>query len=205
MLQRCAYTLTEVVATMAVASIVLATVTGLLGSLLASERQGRDHLLHLMSLDRLSRQFRDDVHAANEILPADDLDAANRSLRLKLHDGRVVAYRPHGASLVREEHRDGDEAAFARREAYRLPPGQVKSTTGTGSTGILLRMAIESIPKESSQTGASSSRRTSRYLEDAQRRADDLLHRLEDAERELARYRAAGKPPGRRNGSRADK
>ena len=44
-----------------------------------------------------------------------------------------------------------------------------------------------------------------RDLEDAQRRADELQHRLEAAERELARYRAAGKPPGRRNGSRGDK
>ncbi len=41
--------------------------------------------------------------------------------------------------------------------------------------------------------------------DEEKRRADALLVRLEDAERELARYRTGGQPPGRRNGSRADK
>jgi type II secretory pathway component PulJ len=138
------YLLIEVLATIAIAAVILATLTGLLGTLLYAERQGRDHVLYMVTLDRLARQLRRDLHNASAVLePVDEAAGEKPQLRLAMDTGREVQYRVEEAFLWREERR---EQEILRREGYRLPPPQLAEFSRVQlpeATGEIVRLEVK--------------------------------------------------------------
>ena len=65
MRKRPAFTLIEIAAAMAVTSVLLAIAAGLLHALFRFQEGGQERLRQRVAMDRLARQFREDVHAAS--------------------------------------------------------------------------------------------------------------------------------------------
>jgi type II secretory pathway component PulJ len=117
--QRRGYSLVEMVLVIGSLSIILSLCGMLLHTLLRLDRSGRESLTAASALNRLARQFRNDVRAADSASPRRD------GFELSRPGGPRVVYHPEGNRLVREEidgngNGDGDRGAVRRREAYSI-------------------------------------------------------------------------------------
>jgi hypothetical protein len=115
---RRAYALIEVVLAISSIAIVLGLCTGLLHVLLRLDRTARDHLVETATIDRLARQFRQDVHAAREARAGADEAGRAANLDLTLAPDHTIVYDARERLLARTEHHG---ATVARRETYALP------------------------------------------------------------------------------------
>jgi prepilin-type N-terminal cleavage/methylation domain-containing protein len=154
-MSRRGYSLTEVIVGIAVSSVIMAGVVSLLGTLLLRQREAGDHLINLTAMDRLASQFRRDVHAATQAAPADG--AGDLRVELRLDNSHTVRYRQQSKTLVREETFDDK---LVRREAFHLPPHQVRvETIGSGATTLVRLELALSPPEYGSQTSPESGSR----------------------------------------------
>ncbi|MEE8451061.1 MAG: prepilin-type N-terminal cleavage/methylation domain-containing protein [Thermoguttaceae bacterium] len=115
MKRRTAYTLVELMAAMAAASVLTAVAIGLIVTMLRSEGVARDHIRQSAVQGRLADQFRRDVHAAEAI----DIDGSGLVWTLTLGPEHEVTYRVESNRLERTE--TGDPS-IQRQETYVLPP-----------------------------------------------------------------------------------
>jgi hypothetical protein len=108
--------LIEVVAVIAVETVLLASAVGLIGRLLEAENSGRRELQTEMSAAALATQFRRDVNAAEQF--SISLQKASSVIELELTPDTVAAYEIAAGHVQRIQRH---EAKIVRREAYRLP------------------------------------------------------------------------------------
>jgi len=94
-------------------SVVLAVSIATLATVLRAEKAGREKADSAASLQRLARQFREDVHAALAVLPAE----AGKPWQLAFGPQHTVAYRATADAVERDE----ADGATRRHESYRLP------------------------------------------------------------------------------------
>jgi prepilin-type N-terminal cleavage/methylation domain-containing protein len=126
MTHRRGFSLIEMLTVIAVSAVLFAVAVGLLNAVFQSQRAGRDRLRERMAMDRLARQFREDVHAAAELVNVEVL-AGGKSDRRKLPGWRLrqtagpaIEYWVSDDALFRAE-RDGDKTLA--REEFALPAG----------------------------------------------------------------------------------
>jgi prepilin-type N-terminal cleavage/methylation domain-containing protein len=111
---RAAYTLIETLVAISVAGIMFAAVITAIHLLLGSERRISRGIVTQSSLARLSRTFRQDVHAADRaVLGTGELPG----LTLSLPSGAEVRYRPSERGVLREVVRS---EVVESQESYRL-------------------------------------------------------------------------------------
>lgn len=129
------FTLVEMLAAIAVGSAMLGVAVGVLHLLLRLERDGRQELRYRNTVARLSRQFRDDAHAA-----VDFQRAPPEAWQLTLPDDRVVRYECSAEELTRTE-LSGERPIS--REAYALGPAASVSIESIGDEAAsLVRLKI---------------------------------------------------------------
>jgi prepilin-type N-terminal cleavage/methylation domain-containing protein len=169
MKRRLGFTLIEIVAALAVTSVLLAIAAGLLHALFRFQEGGQERLRQRVAMDRLARQFREDVHAASGLTaegvgspsrvgadasePSKPLapDAKKtpdpfRGWRLQLAGSRTIEYRVESDALARSE-REGDKPVW--REGFPLPPGakvEVKLREDKGAAMASLRITAGGEP-----------------------------------------------------------
>ena len=112
------YTLTEMLAVIAVGSVLLGIASGLLVLLMSVEENSRDSLRQQVMLSELAGQFRRDVRRCAHVLPADAKPRGLSEWRLAMPEGTVVQYRVQGTSLIRVV---TDSGVVREQEAYQLP------------------------------------------------------------------------------------
>jgi len=150
MRKRLGFSLIEMVTVIAVTSVLMAIAVGLLHTLFSFQQGGQERFRQRLTLDRLARQFREDVHAASGLTAegvgslshvgadvpepskplAPDVEKTPDPLlrgrkkspgwRLQLAGGRTIQYSVAGDALARIE-REGDKPVA--REWFPLPPG----------------------------------------------------------------------------------
>ena len=150
MRKRLGFTLMEMVVVIAVTTVLMVLAAGLLQTLFRVQQGGRERFQHHASLDRLARQFREDVHAAEglaaegaggpievgqvvQVPPRPSAPDAKKTpdplpqdpkkpprWRLGLPGGRTVQYLVQDETVVRSE-REGDKPVS--QETFLLPPG----------------------------------------------------------------------------------
>jgi len=112
------YALTELLAVIAVGSVLLGIASGLLVLLMSVEENSRDSRRQQVMLSELAGQFRRDVRRCVRVLPADAKRRGSPEWRLAMPEGTVVQYRVQGTSLVRIL---TDSGVVREQEAYQLP------------------------------------------------------------------------------------
>jgi len=136
MKRRKGFSLVEVMVAMAVGSVLMAIVVGLLYTLMETDRTSREHLRLRIAAARLADQFRRDVHAGVRLsgqgAVAEDGAEAPAAWELELPPDRVVEYRLEEDSLLRTERAGGE---VVRREWFKLPPHAVVSIRLSGEQG----------------------------------------------------------------------
>ncbi len=123
MKKRLGFSLVEIATVLGVSSALLAIAIGLLHTLYQFQQGGHEQLRQRLALDRLSQQFREDVHAATRLAAAEVAAADGKKIpgwELQLAAGRKVRYRLEGEALVRAE-LEGDKPVA--HERFMLPPG----------------------------------------------------------------------------------
>ncbi|HVA45201.1 MAG TPA: prepilin-type N-terminal cleavage/methylation domain-containing protein [Pirellulales bacterium] len=123
--RRAGYSLVELLVVISVNSVLMATAAVLLGTLLRTEQQGRQHFERTSAMMRLSQQWRTDVAAARKAslvacTANGEASTAARPpdhLRLQGPETRAIEYWPDGDRLRRAEYQD---QTVLRREAYTL-------------------------------------------------------------------------------------
>jgi prepilin-type N-terminal cleavage/methylation domain-containing protein len=123
------FTLIEILVATTVATIVLATAVALLHTLLRADAANRDAMQRSAAVNRLSGQFRDDVHAAVRIA------ASSPDWQFDLPGGRSVVYQVTADSIVRTE-KAGQ--AVAGRESFSLPPKAAAWIETATRDGVIL-------------------------------------------------------------------
>ncbi|MHC5538960.1 PulJ/GspJ family protein [Singulisphaera rosea] len=144
------YTLIELLVVISSLGIVMGICVAILYSLMKLDRVGRAHLAQSMTRDRLSHQFRKDVHAAHVVTPKAELDSLSATLELGSRDGRVVTYEAKGKILARSE-RLGNQ--LVRGESYPFPttPPQFRVSLDDGTTFVSMvgpRSTVANGPRE---------------------------------------------------------
>jgi len=118
MKRRHAISLVEMVAAMAVGSVIMGVAVTMLYTLLRMDRVARERIERSAVLCRLSEQFREDVRSATEAIE----DDAAASWKFILAAEHAVTYTAESGRVARVE-TVGEGPP--RREWYRLPPGAV--------------------------------------------------------------------------------
>lgn len=113
---RRAYTLIEMVAVMGIGAIMLGIGISMIHLLLAADREQQRAVRTTFQMSRLSRQLRDDIHAA---AGAEVQEAPQTELALTTDDGRRIVYTADAHVLTRIAPGVEDEMS---REDYRFPP-----------------------------------------------------------------------------------
>ena len=119
------FTLIEMVAVISMLSI-LFTMTGvIIQFLLRTDQTVSQQTVLEMTLLKVSRQFRDDVHSATQSSLGPDKQASGELMELSgpAPGSTRVKYRVDGATVIRES-LDGDH--LANREVFRLPDCQIQ-------------------------------------------------------------------------------
>ena len=136
MKRRKGFSLVEVMVAMAVGSVLMAIVVGLLYTLMETDRTSREHLRLRIAAARLADQFRRDAHAAVGLTGPPDVAEDGAEVlpvwELELPPDRVVEYRVEGHSLLRTERAGGE---VVKREWFGLPPHAVASIERSGEQG----------------------------------------------------------------------
>ncbi len=112
------FSLIEMLAALTVGSVLMGIAVSILAMLMRIERGGREQLHQDMVTARLARQFRDDVHAATRLAPAEA--GGKGSWQLVLAPDHTVTYRALPEVVERDEAEAGKPA---RHESYTLPAG----------------------------------------------------------------------------------
>ncbi len=116
--RRRGFTLVEMLAALTVGSVLLGIAVSILALLMRIERIGRDQVHQDAVTARLAQQFRDDVHAAARLAPA---EAGKQGVwRLVLTPDHTVTYRALPELVERDETVAGKPV---RHESYTLPAG----------------------------------------------------------------------------------
>jgi prepilin-type N-terminal cleavage/methylation domain-containing protein len=140
------WTLIEVVAAIAVGSVIMGLGIALLHLLLRLDRETREDLRARAALARLAEQFRDDAHGA--VGPASTPPHPG-PWRFPLRGDRVAEYVQEADGLTRVE-RAGNEDQ--RRESYRLPAGTAVSVeveeSKSGRMAVLRIVPGDKEPRE---------------------------------------------------------
>jgi hypothetical protein len=106
------------VAAVTVGSVLMGIAVSVLAVLMRVERIGREQVHQDAVTSRLAQQFRDDVHAATRLAPAEA--GKQDSWRLVVAPDRTVTYRALPQVIVRDEMVAGKPV---RHESYTLPAG----------------------------------------------------------------------------------
>lgn len=133
MKRRRGYTLIELIATMSMMLAVLTLLSISLSVVMKNQSSAGEHLLAVNSQQRLARQFREDVHAARQLLP---LDAASPGVQLRLDLGGFETQYINESGVERVELAEG---AVRRREVFQVQPRGVLFESD-GEPGGLIRM-----------------------------------------------------------------
>jgi len=126
--------LVELLAVIAVIAILVSVISTVLHAVIRADRSLKDQKTFNAAVIRLSEQFREDVHLAEDVklTGAEDVKLTgaeetetetNNRLLLTLPQGRTVTYEIQPGRVVRRLTRAGETE---HQEAYRLPP----ETTG---------------------------------------------------------------------------
>lgn len=115
LIMRRAFTLIEMLVAISIGAVLMSIAISLLMALSGAEQGGRTNVEHNKAIERLTAQFRRDVHAAEDVV----IDGASpKEWKIKLTRDEVAQYAVKGNALSREE-RMG--AKVIRRESYKLP------------------------------------------------------------------------------------
>lgn len=131
MTKRAGYSLVEMVLAIGALSVVLGLCVASIRGLITLDRANRARLNEGVVLDRLGRQFRQDVRAARSARAVDDPGKTDR-LELQLPPSGVVEYHWDGSRVVRVERSPGTSD---RRETYRLPNRKPPKFQASGAAG----------------------------------------------------------------------
>jgi hypothetical protein len=108
----------EMMAALTVGSVLLGIAVSVIAVLMRVERTGREQLHQDAVTVRLAEQFRDDVHAATRLIPA---EAGKKGpWQVILSPERTVTYRVLPEAVERDETVAGK---VVRHESYTLPAG----------------------------------------------------------------------------------
>jgi hypothetical protein len=108
---------TMIVITGVAAALSLCAVT--IQLLMRLNTDGHDRLTAASTLERIGRQFREDVHASEKAALEKPARAAEPAIRFKMPMDVMVTYTARGRQLARDETRGGKPV---RHEAYILSP-----------------------------------------------------------------------------------
>lgn len=116
-MRRGGFSLVHCLIGMSVFAVLIAIVISTLLTLIQTERHVRRQRLHNSAVWRLSRQLRDDVHAARdaELRRADDGSAEMNRLILHVDDNTRIEYRIETGRILRTK-KEGE--AIGHRESY---------------------------------------------------------------------------------------
>ncbi len=123
MTNRRGFTLIEVLVAIAVTAVLLGVAVGLLHAVFYGQQAAHERLRERMTMDRLARQFREDVHAAAGLADAEVAALDQRKLpgwRLQPAGGPTIEYWVAGGALVRAEREGGKTTAH---DEFALPAG----------------------------------------------------------------------------------
>jgi prepilin-type N-terminal cleavage/methylation domain-containing protein len=112
MSNRNAYSLVELMVTMSIGSSLMLLAVGLVHQSFTLSSTAKSRIDHQRATDRLSHDFRQDVHRASEAI----IDQPEQ-VELVRSDGVRIRYVADGSRVQREETLNGE---VQRREAYRL-------------------------------------------------------------------------------------
>jgi len=122
--RRCGYSLVEMVAVIAVCSVLMAVTVVMFCALMRNQRAGRDHISHSTALGRLADRFHRDVHAT----PAEHISSENSAegdlIRLRPDGKRTITYRQEHSRVTRTERTGGGQPRY---EIFDLPQGAIAS------------------------------------------------------------------------------
>ncbi|MEK6235395.1 MAG: prepilin-type N-terminal cleavage/methylation domain-containing protein [Planctomycetales bacterium] len=140
---RAAFTLIEMLVVTSVLAVLMVIGCGLLHAMAKLDGAWRDGMTESLVLDRLTEQFRRDVHLSVSATTSDDDDKPPQLL-LTARDGKTVAYESESNGILRVERR-GD--AITARETYRLPSCQsarftVSSDADQPSAALVMRRRL---------------------------------------------------------------
>lgn len=114
----CGWTLIELLATMALLTAMTGISAKILTTLLRSERNGTEHVARLVTVSRLARQFRADVHAAIDLQVSAD-NPQQPLVRITGKDQRKIQYEIQPRGILRTEQRPAQPVAS--HDPLRLP------------------------------------------------------------------------------------
>ncbi len=100
-MSRRGYALVELLAVIAVGSVLLGIACGLLVLLMGVQQSSRESLRQQVTLANLARQFRCDVRGCTRLLPPDARPRVSPAWRFEGPEGTVMQYRLQGSSLIR--------------------------------------------------------------------------------------------------------
>lgn len=145
MSKRRGYSLVEMVLAIGALSVVLGLCVASIRGLITLDRANRARLNEGVTLDRLGRQFRQDVRAARSARAVNEPGKTSR-LELQLPPNRVVEYHWDGGKVVRAERSPG---SGERREPYRLPnrkPPKFQASEAAGQSWASLVIGRKASP-----------------------------------------------------------
>lgn len=116
--RRRGWTLIELLATMALLTAMTGISAKILTTLLRSERNGTEHVVRLVTVSRLARQFRADVHAAIDLQLSGD-NPQQPLVTITGADQRKIQYEIQPRGILRTEQRPAQPAAS--HDLLRLP------------------------------------------------------------------------------------
>ncbi len=148
--RRRGFSLIEMLAVLAVGSVLMAVAAGLLHTLMAIQQSGYHQFKDRRALDRLARQFREDVHAATAIEPQAD-GKNSPGWKLPLGTNLSVEYRvaPDGVHRIELEAK-----RTVRRELYELAEGSHVDMSLGGDKRLATLRVIARQPAESQAAAA---------------------------------------------------
>ena len=136
MQRRRGYSLIEMLAVMTMTSAILALATMSIGLIMRSERTGRDSLVATQTAQRIARQFRNDVHAAQTATVTSDKQKQS-SLTLKSPGHPAVTWSHVTVGLRRKV-----DSTPVQVETYRVSTQAVSFHINPSATGPQARRLI---------------------------------------------------------------
>jgi hypothetical protein len=134
MIRRRGYSLTELFAAMVLTTAAITLLGIWLATTMRSQRAAGEHLQRVGVEERLSRQFRRDVQAAESILSIDEKVDPDLRLRLKFS-----SYEVHYVRMNKHVERFEQTAdKVHRREQFQISPEEVRFETTGGGTMVTL-------------------------------------------------------------------
>ena len=146
MKSRQAHTLVELIVSMTVGSALMVLTVGLLHQSLSLASTARARANQYRAFDRLTQDFRRDVHLASDATSDESAADGSPAIELNRQDGAVIRYetirdRSNGTRILRAERSDG---AIVRQEAYDLEmPIEVSFATPSQPPRVIVTFASQ--------------------------------------------------------------